>query len=66
MYADPQPSYREEASDASKRALELSPDLAEAHASRGLAYLVCECFDSAEEEFIRAIELKPCLVEAYY
>jgi TolB-like protein len=66
MYADPQPSYREEASDASKRALELSPDLAEAHASRGLAYLVCECFDSAEEEFIRAIELKPCLFEAYY
>jgi len=66
MYADPQPSYREEASDASERALELSPDLAEAHASRGLAYLVCECFDSAEEEFITAIELKPCLFEAYY
>jgi len=66
MYADPQESYRQEASDASKRALELGPDLAEAHASRGLAYLVCECFDSAEEEFLTAIELNPFLFEAYY
>jgi len=66
MYADPQPSYREKASDASKRALELSPDLAEAHASRGLAYLVCDCFDSAEEEFLTAIEMNPRLFEAYY
>jgi TolB-like protein/Flp pilus assembly protein TadD len=66
MYVDPQPSYREKADDASKRALELGPELAEAHASRGLAYLVCECFDSAEEEFLTAIELNPCLFEAYY
>jgi len=66
MYADPQESYREEADEASKRALELGPGLAEAHASRGLAYLVCECFDSAEEEFLTAIELNPCLFEAYY
>ena len=66
MYADPQASYRGKASDASKRALELSPDLAEAHASRGLAYLVCEDFDSAEKEFMTALELNPCLFEAYY
>ncbi len=66
MYVDPQESYREEASTASKRALELDPDLAEAHASRGLACLVCEQFDGAEEEFQKAIELNPCLFEAYY
>ena len=66
MYVDPQASYREEASTASKRALELDPDLAEAHASRGLACLVCEQFEGAEEQFQKAIELNPCLFEAYY
>lgn len=66
MYVDPQASYREEANTASKRALELAPDLAEAHASRGLACLVSEEFDGAEQEFRKAIELNPCLFEAYY
>lgn len=66
MYVDPQSNCRDEANTASKRALELSPDLAEAHASRGLACLVCEEFDGAEEEFVRAIELNPNLFEAYY
>lgn len=66
MYVDPQASYREEASKASKRALELNPDLAEAHASRGLAHLVCEEFESAESEFEKAIKLNPHLFEAYY
>ena len=66
MYVDPQASYREEANTASKRALELSPELAEAHASRGLACLVCEEFEGAEAEFKKAIELNPCLFEAYY
>lgn len=66
MYVDPQAEYRKEASKASKRALELAPDLAEAHASRGLACLVCENFDGAESEFQKAIELNPNLFEAYY
>jgi len=66
MYVDSQPGYRDEAAKASKRALELSPDLAEAHASRGLACLVCEEFEGAEAEFKKAIELNPCLFEAYY
>ena len=66
MYVDPQASYRKEAADASKRALELDSDLAEAHASRGLACLVCEEFEGAEEEFKKAIELNPHLFEAYY
>jgi len=66
MYVDPQESYRDEAGKASERALELSPDLAEARASHGLALLVCEEFEAAEEEFKKAIELNPCLFEAYY
>ena len=66
MYVDTQLECQGEASKASKRALELNPDLAEAHASRGLACLVCEEFDSAEVEFRTAIELNPNLFEAYY
>jgi len=66
MYVDPQTECRGEASKASKRALEIDPNLAEAHASRGLACLVCEEFDGAEAEFLRAIELNPNLFEAYY
>jgi TolB-like protein/class 3 adenylate cyclase len=41
------------------RALELDPDLAEAHASRGLMLEGEYEFTEAEEEFKRAIELKP-------
>ncbi|MDH3350031.1 MAG: tetratricopeptide repeat protein [Gammaproteobacteria bacterium] len=66
MYVDPQARYRDEASMASKRALELNPNLAEAHASRGLACLVCEEFEFAEKEFKKALELNPRLFEAYY
>ena len=66
MYVDPRPEYKEEASKASRRALELDPELAEAHASRGLACLGSEEFDAAEREFVKAIELNPNLFEAYY
>ena len=66
MYVDPRPDCRGEASEASKRALELNPNLAEARASRGLACLVCEEFDDAETEFRIAIDLNPNLFEAYY
>jgi len=66
MYVDPKESYRGQASKASERALGLSPDLAEAHASRGLAYLICEDFELAEARFLKALELNPRLFEAYY
>jgi adenylate cyclase len=66
MYVDPKDSYCEEAGKASERALELSPELAEAHASRGLAYLISEEFEQAEAEFEKALELNPSLFEAYY
>jgi TolB-like protein/Flp pilus assembly protein TadD len=66
MYSDPKPAYALQASHASKRALQLQPDLAEAHASRGLACLVSREFDSAEAEFVRALELNPGLFNAWY
>ncbi|MDH3275938.1 MAG: hypothetical protein OEM99_15525, partial [Gammaproteobacteria bacterium] len=66
MYADPTPWFRDQAREASDRALSLNPDLAEAHASSGLAHLVCEEFEKAEIEFKAAIELNPRSFEAYY
>ena len=66
MYADPTPWFKDKAREASDRALALNPDLADAHASSGLAHLVCEEFEKAEIEFKAAIELNPRLFEAYY
>jgi adenylate cyclase len=66
MYIDPIAGYRDEATQASAKAVELDPGLAEAHASRGLAYLVCENFALAEAELELAIELNQGLYEAYY
>jgi adenylate cyclase len=51
---------------ASKRAIELDPELAEAHAARGLAVSLNMQYDEAEQEFERAIKLNPKLYEAYY
>jgi serine/threonine protein kinase/tetratricopeptide (TPR) repeat protein len=51
---------------ASKRALELAPGLAEAHASRGLAVSLSNRFDEAEEEFQTALRLNPRSFEAAY
>jgi len=66
MYSDPHPTHKTEATRASVRAVEIDPDLAEAHASRGLAHLVCEEFELAEDQFKKALELNPTLFEAYY
>ncbi len=66
MYEDPEPGYRDEATSASEKALKLEPELAEAHASRGLAHLMSQEFENAEQEFEKAIELNPRLYEAYY
>ena len=66
MYEDPIESYREEAREASKRAVELEPNLAEAHASRGLAFLISEEYEAAEIDFNRALALNPRLFQAYY
>ena len=66
MYADPTPTFRGMALDACKKALELDPNLAEAHASCGLAQLITGNFDEAEQCFKNAIDLNPRLYEAYY
>lgn len=66
MYADPTPWFRDKAREASDRALSLSPSLAEAHASAGLAHLVSENFERAEYELNKALEINPDLFEAYY
>jgi non-specific serine/threonine protein kinase len=55
-----------EAITASRRAAELDPESAEAHASRGLAESLTKNYASAEIEFETSIRLNPQLFEAYY
>ena len=59
-------SYKEEAERASSKALELNPDLAEAHVSRGNALYLLQRPDEARDEFERAISIDPDLFEAWY
>ena len=54
------------AEEASREAVELDPELAEAHASRGFALGQRQLYDEAAEAFRRAMELNPRLFEAYY
>jgi Flp pilus assembly protein TadD len=55
-----------QAEAASARALELEPDLAEAHLSHGMALSLNKRFDEARLEFERAIALDPRSYEAQY
>jgi len=66
MYFESTEANLREAEGASRRALELDPDLAEAHASRGLAVALNKRYDEAAKEFETAIRLNPKLFEAYY
>jgi len=56
----------EQADSASRRALELAPDLAEAHAARGFALWQMRSGAEAVEEFERAIRLDSKQFEAHY
>jgi non-specific serine/threonine protein kinase len=56
----------EQADAASRKALELDPELADAHASRGLAVSLRKEYDEAAKEFEAAIRLDPKLFEGYY
>jgi non-specific serine/threonine protein kinase len=66
MYTGSAGTDRDQADVASRKALELDPELAEAHASRGLVLSLSEDYEGASEHFERAIQLNPKLFEAYY
>jgi len=66
MYWDGTEANLQQADAASRKALELDPDSAEAHAARGLAVSLIKDFDQAQKEFEAASKLNPSLFEAYY
>jgi TolB-like protein/Flp pilus assembly protein TadD len=51
---------------ASQRALELAPDLAEAHVARGCALSLMRRYEDASREFEESIRLNPNLFDSYY
>ncbi len=59
-------SLRTRAEEASKRAVELAPQLAETHISRGHVLIAEERFDDASKELELAISINPRSAEAYY
>ncbi len=66
MFFDSNPENLTQSIAASKHALELDPNLAEAHSSRGIALAQNKQYDDAENEFDLAIKLSPKLFDAYY
>ena len=66
MYWDGTKSNLESADAASRKALELDPELAEAHASRGFALTLSRQYEQARQEFETAIGINPKLYEAHY
>ena len=56
----------ERAEHASQRALELAPDLAEAHVARGCTLTLMKRYEDAANEFEQAIRLNPNLFDPYY
>jgi tetratricopeptide (TPR) repeat protein len=51
---------------ASRRALDLAPNLAESHVARGFVLSLRECYDEAACELDEAIRINPNLFDAYY
>jgi TolB-like protein/Flp pilus assembly protein TadD len=66
LYADRSRTSIDEADRASRTALELNPDLAEAHVSRGQVLSLSGLHSESEAEFETAIRLGPKLFEAHY
>ena len=54
------------AEQASQKALELAPDLAEAHVARGCALSLQRRYEDASKEFEKSIRLNPNLFDPYY
>ena len=66
MFSDGDNENLLQALAASQKALELDPNLAEAHSSRGIALGVNKQYSEAEKEFELAIQLNPKLFDPYY
>ena len=66
MWFESTPLDLRKADECSLRALELAPDLAEAHASRCFAMITTGNYGEAEKAFKAAVERDPQLYEAYY
>ena len=66
MYYDASEGNLHEAETASRKAVQIDPENAEAHASHGLALSLSGRFEEAEAELTRAVELNPKLYEAHY
>jgi serine/threonine protein kinase/Flp pilus assembly protein TadD len=66
MYFDARESNLKQADKASQTALDLDPDLAEAHSARGLSYSLSKRYELAQKEFEIAMKLDPKLYEAPY
>jgi TolB-like protein/Flp pilus assembly protein TadD len=66
LYADGEDRLLEQAEQASRRSLELAPELAEAQVARGLVLSLRQRHEASEEAFENAIDLNPKLFEAYY
>jgi len=66
MYFDRNEDNLRQALAASKKALELDPELAEGHCSRGIVLTQIQQYKEAEKEFEIAIQLNPRLFNAYY
>jgi adenylate cyclase len=62
-YRDKETKWIEKAHEASQKAIEFAPHLAESHGARGYAYYVDEKYDAAEEEFETALAINPRLFE---
>jgi adenylate cyclase len=65
-FLDRNPEHVARAMDASERALQMDPDSAEAHASRGLALYISQRYKEAERQFETAMMLNPNLLEGCF
>ncbi len=66
LYREATPENLARAEESSGRALELNPDLPEAHAAHGLALTLTKKWPEATRAFERALELDPKSYEAAY
>ncbi|HSB16650.1 MAG TPA: tetratricopeptide repeat protein [Bryobacteraceae bacterium] len=66
LYAQRSDENRRQAEEASRRAVELDPESAQAQASRAVALSLSERNEEAEAAFEKAIRMDPALFEAHY